>query len=97
MQQSGPTAAKRDNNAAAKSVSQETIAQMIELMSKMREQSRTRLLGMTRMRRGWIQDLIIGYIFIFSLEFMYYKGLLTPLSVSIEWVNRVMARLLLYE
>jgi hypothetical protein len=70
---------------------------MIELMSKMREQSRRRLLGMTRMRRGWIQDLVIGYIFIFSLEWMYYKGLLTPLSVSIEWVNRVMTRLLLYE
>jgi hypothetical protein len=97
MQQTKPSAAKSDSDGTARNVSQETIAKMIELMSNMREQSRRRLLGMTRMRRGWVQDLIIGYIFIFSLEWMYYKGLLTPLSVSIEWVNRVMMRLFLYE
>lgn len=70
-----------------------TIAQMIDLMSTIREQSQQRLLGMTRMRRGWVQDLLIGYFFIFSLEWMYYKGVLTPLSVSIKWVNRIMVGL----
>ncbi len=75
----------------------ETIAQMIELMSSIRELSHRRLLGMTQMRRGWLQDLIVGYLFIFSLEWMYYSGHLTPLSVSIQWVNRIMARFLLYE
>jgi hypothetical protein len=73
------------------------ISQMLELMSTIREQSRQRLLGMTRMRRGWVQDLLIGYIFIFSLEWLYYKGLLTPLSVSIKWVNRVMVGLFLVD
>ena len=79
------------------SVATGTIAQMLELMSTIRDQSRQRLLGMTRMRRGWVQDLLVGYIFIFSLEWMYYKGLLTPLSVSIKWVNRFMMTLLLPE
>lgn len=81
----------------APSVPTETIVQMIELMSSIREQSHRRLLGMTQMRRGWLQDLFVGYLFIFSLEWMYYSGHLTPLSVSIEWVNRILAGLLLYE
>lgn len=75
----------------------ETIAQMIDLMSTIRERSRRRLVGMSQMRRSWIQDLVVGYVFIFSLEWMYYLGYLTPLSVSIDWVNRVMIRLFLYE
>jgi hypothetical protein len=79
------------------SVPTETISQMIELMSSIRAQSHRRLLGMTQMRRGWLQDLLVGYLFIFSLEWMYYSGHLTPLSVSIEWVNRILSRLLLYE
>lgn len=79
------------------SVPTDTIAQMVDLMSSIRERSRQRLMGMSQMRRSWIQDLIVGYLFIFSLEWMYYYGYLTPLSVSIDWVNRVMTRLFLYE
>jgi len=95
MQQAGQAFAKRESTIAINSVTSESIAHMIELMSTIREQSRQRLLGMSRMRRGWVQDLLIGYIFIFSLEWMYYHGLLTPLSVSIKWVNRIMIGLFL--
>ena len=95
MQQAGQASLPRQPRQIAGTVTTETIAQMIELMSNIREQSRQRLLGMTRMRRGWVQDLLIGYVFIFSLEWMYYKGLLTPLSVSIKWVNRIMVGLFL--
>lgn len=73
------------------------ILQMIELMGDIREKSRQRLLGLSRMRRSWIQDLVVGYLFIFSLEWMYYSGRLTPLSVSIQWVNRIMTDLLLQQ
>ena len=95
MKQAGQQNAGRGMKPAENAVTAGTIAQMIELMSTIREQSRQRLLGMTRMRRGWVQDLLVGYLFIFSLEWMYYRGLLTPLSVSIEWVNRIMGRLFL--
>ena len=74
-----------------------TILQMLDLMSSIREQSRQRLLGMTRMRRGWLLDLVVGYLFIFSLEWMYYNGHLTPLADSIQWVNRILAKWLLVE
>lgn len=97
LQQAGQAYAKKESMIAINSVTSESIAHMIELMSTIREQSRQRLLGMTRMRRGWVQDLLIGYIFIFSLEWMYYHGLLTPLSVSIKWVNRIMMGLFLTE
>lgn len=95
MQQAGKPTLASGPTVGEISVTAATIAQMIELMSTIREQSRQRLLGMTKMRRGWLQDLLIGYVFIFSLEWMYYKGLLTPLSVSIKWVNRIMAALFL--
>jgi len=97
MQQAGQAHSAREPANGGNGIAVGTIAQMIELMSNIREQSRQRLLGMTRMRRGWIQDLLIGYVFIFSLEWMYYKGLLTPLSVSIKWVNRIMVGLFLTE
>ena len=95
MQQAGQSIPVRSTKHSAGNVTSVAIAHMIELMSTIREQSRQRLLGMTRMRRGWVQDLLIGYLFIFSLEWMYYKGLLTPLSVSIKWVNRIMVGLFL--
>ena len=95
MQQAGQAYVGKESASATNNLITGTIAQMIELMSTIRDQSRQRLLGMTRMRRGWVQDLLIGYIFIFSLEWLYYKGLLTPLSVSIKWVNRVMIGLFL--
>ena len=95
MQQAGLSPADNKTRVRSKSVPVENIAQMIELMSQVRDQSRKRLIGMTRMRRGWLQDLIMGYIAIFFLEWLYYKGLLTPLPESIEWVNNMMARLLL--
>jgi hypothetical protein len=94
MQQANQTI-RGNETAQANTLAAGTISQMLELMSTIREQSRQRLLGMTRMRRGWVQDLLIGYLFIFSLEWLYYKGLLTPLSVSIKWVNRVMVGLFL--
>jgi hypothetical protein len=87
--------ADRAQTSCTNSVTTGTVAQMLELMSTIREQSRQRLLGMTRLRRGWVQDLLIGYVFIFSLEWLYYRGLLTPLSVSIKWVNRIMVGLFL--
>jgi hypothetical protein len=96
MQQAGQSIpAARSPKHSTGNVSSVAIVHMIELMSTIREQSRQRLLGMTRMRRGWVQDLLIGYLFIFTLEWMYYKGLLTPLSVSIKWVNRIMVGLFL--
>jgi len=95
MQQAGQAYVGKEPASATNNLITGTIAQMIELMSTIRDQSRQRLLGMTRMRRGWVQDLLIGYVFIFSLEWLYYKGLLTPLSVSIKWVNRVMIGLFL--
>ena len=95
MQQADQSNVGRGVKTGANRATDGTIAQMIELMSTIREQSRQRLLGMTRMRRGWVQDLLVGYLFIFSLEWMYYKGILTPLSVSIKWVNRVMVGLFL--
>ena len=95
MQQAGQSLPVRSPKHSAGNVTSVAIAHMIELMSTIREQSRQRLLGMTRMRRGWVQDLLIGYLFIFSLEWMYYNGLLTPLSVSIKWVNRIMVGLFL--
>jgi hypothetical protein len=95
MQQARHASLPRQSRQMTGNVTTETIAQMIELMSNIRDQSRQRLLGMTRMRRGWVQDLLIGYVFIFSLEWMYYQGLLTPLSVSIKWVNRIMVGLFL--
>ena len=97
MQQAGKSSAWRESAVGDVNVDTGTIAQMIDLMSTIREQSQQRLLGMTRMRRGWVQDLLIGYFFIFSLEWMYYKGVLTPLSVSIKWVNRIMVGLFLTE
>lgn len=97
MQQEGQSKLGGGIKPVANSVATGTIAQMLELMSTIRDQSRQRLLGMTRMRRGWVQDLLVGYVFIFSLEWMYYKGLLTPLSVSIKWVNRFMMTLFLPE
>ncbi len=95
MQQARQINVGRGAAPGTNSVTSDTITQMIELMSTIRDHSRQRLLGMTRMRRGWVQDLMIGYIFIFSLEWMYYRGLLTPLSVSIKWVNRIMEGLFL--
>jgi hypothetical protein len=95
MQQSRLPSTDDTVHRSMQNVPVENIDQMIELMSQVREQSRQRLLGMTRMRRGWLQDLIIGYVAIFFLEWLYYQGLLTPLPKSIEWVNKVMASLFL--
>ena len=95
MQQARLPSGEEKDCAVSQNAPVENIDQMIELMSQVREQSRQRLLGMTRMRRGWLQDLIIGYVAIFFLEWLYYQGLLTPLPKSIEWVNKVMASLFL--
>lgn len=95
MQQADSAADAGKIRTGKQSAPVENIAQMIELMSRVRAQSRERLFGMTRMRRGWLQELVIGYIAIFFLEWLYYKGLLTPLPESIEWVNTMMARLFL--
>lgn len=95
MQQTWQTPGNTGAAASCSLVPVESIAQMIELMSRVRLQSQTRLFGMTRMRRGWLQDLAIGYIAIFALEWLYYQGLLTPLPKSIEWVNQIMTRLFL--